>query len=137
MNRCRHGQRSHCDRCRRARSSRKPLAVPDYLPARMLNEYVYCPRLYYYEWVEGLFAHNRETTEGALRHAKLDAKEDALPTAGDAAEAQETIHSRSVELSSETYALIAKLDLIEGEGSVVVPVDYKRGSPREDRQTAS
>jgi CRISP-associated protein Cas1 len=25
-------------------------ATPDYLPARMLNEYVYCPRLFYYEW---------------------------------------------------------------------------------------
>ena len=32
---------------------------PDYLPARMLNEFVYCPRLFYYEWVEGVFAHNR------------------------------------------------------------------------------
>ena len=48
--------------------------LPDYLPARMLNEYVYCPRLFYYEWVEGVFAHNQETVEGALRHAKLDAR---------------------------------------------------------------
>ena len=37
--------------------------LPDYLPARMLNEYVYCPRLFYYEWVEGVFAHNQETVE--------------------------------------------------------------------------
>ena len=44
----------------------------DYLPARMLNEFVYCPRLYFYEQVEGVFAHNRETVEGALRHAKVD-----------------------------------------------------------------
>lgn len=109
--------------------------LPEYLPARMLNEFVYCPRLYYYEWVEGQFAHNRETTEGALRHAKLDAKEDALPAADEAAESQQQIHSRSVTLSSETYGLIAKLDLIEGEGAVVVPVDYKRGSPREDSDT--
>ena len=41
-------------------------ATPDYLPARMLNEYVYCPRLFYYEWVESVFAHNRETVEGSL-----------------------------------------------------------------------
>ena len=33
--------------------------MPDYLPARMLNEFVYCPRLFYYEWVEGA---------GRLRH---------------------------------------------------------------------
>ena len=52
---------------------------PDYLPARMLNEFVYCPRLFFYEWVEGLFAHSADTVEGALRHAKLERKSDALP----------------------------------------------------------
>jgi CRISPR-associated protein Cas1 len=29
--------------------------VPDYLSARMANEFVYCPRLFFYEWVDGLF----------------------------------------------------------------------------------
>ncbi len=29
--------------------------LPDYLPARMVNEFAYCPRLFFYEWVEGLF----------------------------------------------------------------------------------
>ena len=38
------------------------LAVPEYLPARMLNEFVYCPRLFFYEWVEGVF---RERDSGA------------------------------------------------------------------------
>jgi hypothetical protein len=31
------------------------LALPGYLPARMLNEFVYCRRLFFYEWVDGLF----------------------------------------------------------------------------------
>jgi CRISPR-associated protein Cas1 len=109
-------------------------AMPDYLPARMVNEFVYCPRLYYYEWVEGVFAHNRETVEGAIRHAKLDAGKGELAPAEDMSP-EESIHSRSVTLSSETYRLIAKLDVIEGEEGVVTPVDYKRGSPREDRET--
>lgn len=99
----------------------------------MLNEFVYCPRLFYYEWVEGVFVDNRETVEGSLRHAKMDAKTDALPAAEQAAASGETIHSRSVTLSSETHRLIAKLDLIEGEAGRVTPVDYKRGSPRESR----
>ena len=30
--------------------------LPDYLPARMVNEFVYCPRLFFYEWVEASFA---------------------------------------------------------------------------------
>jgi CRISPR-associated protein Cas1 len=109
-------------------------AMPDYLPARMVNEYVYCPRLFYYEWVEGVFAHNRETVEGAIRHAKLDAGKGELTPAADMAP-EDAIHSRSVTLSSETYRLIAKLDVIEGEEGVVTPVDYKRGSPREDRES--
>jgi CRISPR-associated protein Cas1 len=104
---------------------------PDYLPARMLNEFVYCPRLFYYEWVEGVFADNRETVEGSLRHQKLETKDDALPSADELAASGAAIHSRSVTLSSDTYRLIAKLDLIEGAGGLVTPVDYKRGSPRQ------
>ena len=50
-------------------SLRRRVSLPPHLPARMLNEFVYCPRLFFYEWVEGLFAHNADTTEGAFRHA--------------------------------------------------------------------
>ena len=114
-----------------------PAQLPDYLPARMLNEFVYCPRLFYYEWVEGVFAHNRETVEGALRHEKLDLGKGELATAEDLAETGETIHSRSVQLASETHRLIAKLDLVEAEGDLVTPVDYKRGSPREDGKSGT
>src|SRR5216117_1566937 len=60
---------------------RRPVAVPEYLPARMLNEFVYCPRLFFYEWIEGVFAHSGDTVEGALRHDTLGEKPDALPPA--------------------------------------------------------
>lgn len=109
-------------------------ATPDYLPARMLNEFVYCPRLFYYEWVEGVFAHNRETTEGALRHAKLDDKQDELLPAEELSP-DDKLHSRSVSLSSDAYGLIAKLDLIEVAEGIVTPVDYKRGTPRKNEST--
>ena len=107
------------------------------LPARMLNEFVYCPRLFYYEWVEGLFAENTETVEGTIRHSKIDKKEpSAFPTPESVASGAdgETIHGRSVSLSSERLQLVAKLDLIEEENGVVTPVDYKRGAPREDEE---
>lgn len=109
-------------------------STPDYLPARMLNEFVYCPRLFFYEWVEGVFAHNRETVEGSLRHSKLDQREEALPTAEELQASGEAIHSRSVTLASDTYRLIAKLDLVEGDAGRVSPVDYKRGRPREGNE---
>ncbi len=106
---------------------RAPIELPDYLPARMLNEFVYCPRLFFYEWVEGVFSHSADTIEGALRHEKLETKSDPLP----APEDESRIHSRSVTLSAETHRIIARMDLIEGDGGVVMPVDYKKGSPRD------
>lgn len=102
---------------------------PDYLPARMINEFSYCPRLFFLEHVEGLFAHNADTVEGASRHARVDARTDALPAA-ESQSPSETIHARSVTLSSDKYGILAKLDLVEVEGALATPVDYKRGSPR-------
>ena len=102
--------------------------LPDYLPARMVNEFCYCPRLFFYEWVEGVFAESSDTVEGSAQHKRVDRKQDALPASEDL---PETIHSRSVTLSSERLKVIAKLDLVEAEAGVVTPVDYKRGRPRE------
>jgi CRISPR-associated protein Cas1 len=99
----------------------------------MLNEFVYCPRLFFYEWVEGVFAHSADTVEGALRHEKLGEKADALPTAGDGG--AERIHSRSVTLTSDAHHLIASIDLVEGDGQGVAPVDYKHGAPRDHEGT--
>lgn len=111
-------------------------AAGDYMPARMLNEFVYCPRLYFYEHVEGVFAHNRETVEGALRHSKVDGGKGELAPAEEIS-AEDQIHARSVTLSSEQYGLIAKMDLIEADEGAVIPVDYKRGAPRENRSDGS
>jgi CRISPR-associated protein Cas1 len=38
------------------------------IPARMLNEFAYCPRLAYLEWVQGEWADNVETLEGSHTH---------------------------------------------------------------------
>lgn len=103
--------------------------LPDYLPARMLNAFVYCPRLFWYEWVDSQFLHNAETIEGAMRHRKFDAAQDALPAAAELSP-DEQLHARSITLSSDTHRLIAKLDLVETDGLLATPVDYKRGAPR-------
>ena len=116
---------------------KKPL--PELLPARMLNEFVYCPRLFYYEWVEGVFRASADTEEGEARHARVHTEPGALPAADKLAEAG--LKARSVELSSDRLGLIARMDLVEsvaeGEGgeaaagAAVRPVDYKRGRPAE------
>lgn len=107
-----------------------PLEFPElrpeapHIPVRMVNEFVYCPRLAYLEWVQGEFAHNADTVEGAIRHKTVDRGGGALP---EAPETDQTIHARSVALSSTRLGITAKLDLVEGEGLRVTPVDYKRG----------
>src|ERR1017187_9105754 len=113
---------------------RTPVALrapsPDYLPARMVNEFVYCPRLFFYEWVEGVFRESADTLEGSAQHKRVDARSSELPEAG---QSEEKIHARSVTLSSERLRVIAKLDLVEAEGSAATPVDYKHGAPREGK----
>ncbi len=96
------------------------------LPARMLNEFVYCPRLAYLEWVQGEWAESADTSEGRFAHRRTEDAGGAMPDA-DALGAAQTIHARSVTLASEALGVIAKLDLVEGEDGKVRPVDTKRG----------
>jgi CRISPR-associated protein Cas1 len=125
-------------------------AVPaEPLPARMLNEFVYCPRLFYYEHVEGVFAENADTTRGAAVHARVDKGSGALPvaenlkssTSDESAEATiEKIHSRSVTLGSERLRVIAKLDLAEvtaaDAGELPSPVAPADGGEQQDPEGA-
>jgi CRISPR-associated protein Cas1 len=113
-------------------STNKPEATErdiEYLPARMLNEFTYCPRLFYLEHIDGLFAHNSFTVEGQSKHQRVDSKTDELPPSSEL-DQQEKIHARSVTLASDQYGIVAKLDLIEANGNVATPIDYKRGSPK-------
>jgi CRISPR-associated endonuclease Cas1/CRISPR-associated protein Cas4 len=97
-----------------------------YVPARMVNEFQYCPRLAYLEWVQGEWAESADTVEGRGVHRRVDRGSGELPEAGALGD-DERIHARSVTLSSDRLGLIARLDLVEVEDGAVVPVDYKRG----------
>jgi len=123
--------------------------LPLLLPARMLNEYVYCPRLFFYEHVEGVFVHNADTMAGAGVHKRVNAREDRMPRATGKEAAEDsgeddaetrTIHSRSISLFSERLGVTAKLDLVEshvsadGRAGTVSPVEYKKGQPRETEE---
>jgi len=104
-----------------------PLAADQpYVPARMVNEFQYCPRLAYLEWVQGEWADSADTADGRGVHRRVDRGAGALPEAAAIAE-EDRLHARSVTLSSDRLGLIAKLDLIEVEDGDVIPVDYKRG----------
>ncbi len=59
---------------------------PDLLPVRMVNEYAYCPRLFHFMHVEGVFEDNHYTVEGRTAHRRVDQLDHVLPDAMDASE---------------------------------------------------
>ena len=86
----------------------------------MLNEFAYCPRLCYIEWVQGEFVDNADTVDGRFQHRRVDADSSKVSE-----EEFETFHARSVYLSGA--GITCRIDLLEGESRLVTPVDYKRG----------
>jgi CRISPR-associated protein Cas1 len=130
--------------------------VPELIPARMLNEFAYCPRLAYLEWVQGEFADNLDTIEGRFGHRRVDqpnhqeVPSPTVPNGGGNGHPQrgcdeqakannefhvgsdgnaepEPIHTRSLMLSALQEGLIAKMDLVDIQAGIAIPVDYKHG----------
>ncbi len=124
-----------------ARAKPLPLREPErtlIVPARMVNEVLYCERLLYLEWVQGEFADNAHTVEGRAVHRRADKPGGRLPPPAlgtpDEATSEEQEEAppyvaRSVWLTSERLGLTAKIDVVEGkDGGSVVPIEYKRGT---------
>ena len=100
--------------------------VPPLIPARMVNEFEYCPRLFWLEWVQSQFADNSDTVEGRYVHRNVDPGGGRI---GGPEEQDPVRKARSVMLGSERLGLIAKADIIEGSQGQVTPVEVKRGRP--------
>ncbi len=104
-------------------------AHPDdegFLPARMVNEAVYCRRLFWLEHVAGEWRESHDTLDGTRVHRRVD-----RPTRRDRAALEgeeEPTAARSVTLTSSTLGVIAKIDVLELAGDEATPVDYKRGT---------
>ena len=104
------------------------LESADSVPARMLNEFTYCPRLAYLEWVQGEWADNPDTLDGEFVHRNAD-RPDHKPVEPPAEDnvGDEKFHTRSVRLESSALGLVAIVDILEVEGDIATPVDYKKG----------
>jgi CRISPR-associated protein Cas1 len=98
----------------------------------MLNEFVYCPRLFFLEWVEGLWEENTDTAIGTLTHGRSDRGGGRMPKPGEVDAERWSGEARSVTLDAPGLGLIATIDLVEGADGSVVPIDHKKGKPRED-----
>jgi CRISPR-associated protein Cas1 len=102
------------------------------LPVRRLHNFIYCPRLFYFQWVENIFQENADTVAGSHVHRRVDEpskldnpKELGLP---------EGTKLRSLRLESESLGLIGVVDIVEGGPDGAEVIDYKRGSARRDAE---
>jgi CRISPR-associated protein Cas1 len=96
----------------------------------MVNEFVFCPRLFYLEWVQGRFATSDDVEEGRWVHRVVDEPGGDLPDPEADLERFAGRTSRSFWLTSADLGVSAKIDIVEvGKDGTVVPVDYKKGSP--------
>lgn len=118
-------------------------------PCRGVAEHAYCPRLFYYMTVEGVFLPSADTEQGVGVHTRVDRPSEAPPaieaTANNgrrkrsaekleetepAADPDRPRSVRSLTLTSDRLGLTAKLDLAEIEGTTAIPVEYRKGRPK-------
>lgn len=107
-----------------------PADIPELVPARMVNEFSYCPRLFYLEWVQARFESNPDVEDGRWQHRAVETERGRAPGPDDDEPVRE---ARSVLLGSERLGLIGRVDILEGEGGTVRPVDIKKGKPPADQ----
>lgn len=117
-------------------------------PCRGIAEHAYCPRLFYYMAVEGIFAPSADTERGADIHRRVDRPsrpppaptgpadaDDGAAPSGDDPERPRSV--RSLSLTSERLGLTGTLDLAEISGSTATPVEYRKGAPRRSGPAAA
>lgn len=97
----------------------------DSLPISALQHWLYCPRQCALIHVERLWEENRLTAEGRALHERADA---GRP---DSRDGVRTL--RAVQIASEAHSLHGIADVVEIQGGVAYPVEYKRGRPRAHR----
>lgn len=95
---------------------------------RNLHNYIYCPRLFYLQWVENIFQENADTVAGTHVHRNVDEPSRFKDTKD--LDLPEGARIRSLRLESETLGLVGMVDLVEGGPDGVEVLDYKKGSAR-------
>ena len=90
-----------------------------YIPLSQINTYVFCPRRFYYESVEGHQVINEHVEEGKIKHTRVDTEMKDRNERG-------VKVSRRQYLASEALGVSGYLDLIEEKGGVSCPVEYKK-----------
>jgi len=90
------------------------------LPISSLNALEYCPRKFYYQFVQGETLVNEFVLEGTLAHQRVD-------QAGTHTTAEGETQITRLYLYSEALHLTGFADVVEERSGVFLPVEYKLG----------
>ena len=90
------------------------------IPISSLNALEYCPRKFYYQYVQGETLVNEFVLEGTLEHQRVH-------QAGTHTSEEGEIETTRLYLYSETLRLSGFADVIEERAGLLVPVEYKHG----------
>lgn len=90
------------------------------IPISMINTLIYCPRRFHYEFVQGEWRDNVHTTEGKIKHERVDkpARE---------RKERDKIVTRKQYIASESLGVAGYVDLLEEKKGKIYPVEYKKG----------
>ena len=91
----------------------------NYIPLSQINTYVFCPRRFYYESVEGHQVINDHVEEGKIKH------ENVHTAVTDRKKGDKTI-SRRQYLASEALGVSGYTDLVEEKDGIPYPVEFKK-----------
>src|SRR6266568_9356305 len=94
--------------------------APDTIPLSMLNALEYCPRRFYYEFVQGDMLENEFVLEGTLLHERAD--EPGMHTTQDG-----DLQINHLYLHSEELRLTGFADVVQEQDGLLIPVEYKHG----------
>lgn len=103
---------------------------------RNLHNFIYCPRLFYFQWVENIFQENADTVAGSHVHRNVDepSRLDDEKAKALGENLPEGSKLRSLRLESESLGLLGVVDIVEGGPDGAEIVDYKKGSARRDSE---
>ena len=95
--------------------------MDEYLPISTLNKLVYCPRRFWYMYVQGELEINADMLEGLLQHQTRADKP------GQDTDDRGRIAHRRLWVWSDRLQIAGFADFVETEGDTLIPVEYKHG----------
>jgi CRISPR-associated exonuclease Cas4 len=95
--------------------------MEEYLPLSYINQFAYCPRRFWYMYVQGEMIENAHVVRALLNHERVD-------TPGRERDERGVLTHRRVYVFSERLGVSGICDLVEeGPDGTLRPVEYKQG----------